>query len=204
MGYLEEFLVLLVLGGLLGIVLAWLNGRLLLRGQGAESMRILGYVFFVVLGVALATVGGFERAYKGLFDELAERMGPAVHQAIVVADLDPARVPVGEVGRMLEVMDQALHREIARQDAAWFLEFLEGWNFSVLLEGGRELARIMQRADTVDIDRVWVIARDTSFGYLFPWAQRAFWVLLALFPFFAWLLWVSVGGSRASSTGEIN
>lgn len=192
MDYLTEILVLLGLGGLGGLVLAWGNNRLFMPREGAESMRTLAYVFFLVLGVALAGVAGIERAYKGLFDDVAERIRPAVHEAIVNAGLDPARVPIGEVGRVLEELDQALQREIERKDAGWFVELLEPWGFSEHLGSGRTFARTLRDVDTVDIDRVLLLARDTSLSYLLPWVGPATWAVLLLFPFFAWLLRVSV------------
>ncbi|NGX14797.1 hypothetical protein [Wenzhouxiangella sp. XN24] len=188
MDYVTESLAILGAGLLLGLVLAWLNNRLLMPRENAESMRTLAYVFFVVLGLALAGLAGVERAYKGLFDDMTERIRPTVHAGMHAAGLDPGRVPVGEVGRMLEVMDQALHREVARQDAEWFLELLEGHEFGAWLENTRLLGRAMQSAGTIDVEQAFLTARDVSFSYFFPWAQRAFWAVLALFPFFALLL----------------
>lgn len=188
MDYVTESLAILGAGLVLGVVLAWLNNRLLMPRENAESMRTLAYVFFVVLGLALAGLAGIERAYKGLFDDMTETIRPTVHAGIHAAGLDPGRVPVGEVGRMLEVMDEALHREVARQDAEWFLELLEGRNFGAWLENTRLLGRAMQSAGTIDVDQAFVTARDVSFSYFFPWAQRAFWAVLVLFPFFALLL----------------
>ncbi len=192
MDYLTEILVLLGLGGLGGLVLAWGNNRLFMPREGAESMRTLAYVFFLVLGLALAGVVGVERAYKGLFDDVAARIRPVVHEGIVSAGLDPARVPIGEVGRVLEAADQALQREIQRKDAGWFVELLEPWGFSEHLGSGRALARALREVDTIDVDRVFLIARDASLGYLLPWISPATWAVLLLFPFFAWLLRVSV------------
>lgn len=188
MDYVTESLAILGAGLLLGVVLAWLNNRLLMPRENAESMRTLAYVFFVVLGLALAGLAGVERAYKGLFDDMTERIRPTVHAGMHAAGLDPGRVPVGEVGRMLEVMDQALHREAARQDAEWFLELLEESNFGPWLKNTRLLGQAIQSAGTIDVEQAFVAARDVSFSYFFPWAQKAFWAVLVLFPFFALLL----------------
>jgi len=188
---LRQFLVLLALGGAGGLVFAWANNRLFMPRAGAESMRSLAYVFFLVLGLALAGVVGIERAYKGLFDDVAERIRPVVDEGLVTVGLDPASVPVGEVGRIFEAMDQALQREIQRKDASWFVELLEPWGFSEHLGHGRALAQVLRDVDTIDVDRVLLLARDASFEYLFPWTGTATWVVLLLFPFFAWLLRVS-------------
>lgn len=188
MDYVTESLAILAAGLLLGIVLAWLNNRLLMPRENAESMRTLAYVFFVVLGLALAGLAGIERAYKGLFDDMTDRIRPTVHAGMHAAGLDPGHVPVDEVGRMLQVMDQALQREVARQDAEWFLEFLKGRKFGAWLENTRLLGRAMQSAGTLDLEQVFVTAREVSFGYFFPWAKQAFWAVLVLFPLFALLL----------------
>lgn len=188
MDYVTEALAILGAGLLLGVVLAWLNNRLLMPKENADSMRTLAYVFFVVLGLVFAGLAGIERAYKGLFDDVTDRIRPTVHAGMHAAGLDPGRVPVGEVGRMLEVMDQALHREVARQDADWFLELLEGSEYGAWLENTRLLGQAMQSAGTIDLEQAFVTARDASFSYFLPWAQRAFWALLVLFPFLALLL----------------
>ena len=188
---LKQFLVLLALGGAGGLVLAWGNNRLFMPREGAESMRTLAYVFFLVLGLALAGVVGIEQAYKGLFDDVAERIRPVVHEGLVTVGLDPASVPVGEVGRVFEEMDKALQREIQRKDAGWFVELLEPWGFSKHLGNGRVLAQALRDVDTIHVDRALLLARDASFGYLFPWTGPATWALLLLFPFFAWLWRVS-------------
>lgn len=193
MGDLKEFLVLLGIGGLGGLVLAWGNNRLFMPRQGAESMRTLAYVFFLVLGLAMAGVAGIERAYKGLFDDVSGRIRPTIQEGLLAAGLDPASLPVGEIGRVLEEMDQALQREIQRKDADWFVELLEPWGFSARLDSGRALARALRGVDTIDVDRVLVLARDASFSHMFPWTGPATWVLLLLFPLFAWLLRVSAG-----------
>lgn len=52
MDYVTESLAILGAGVLLGVVLAWLNNRLLIPRENTESMRMLAYVFFVVLGLA--------------------------------------------------------------------------------------------------------------------------------------------------------
>ncbi len=190
MDYLKEFLVLLALGGLGGVVLAWGNNRLFMPRQ-AESMRALVYISFIIVGLGLAGVAGIERAYKGLFDEMTMEIYGTVNVGLMVVGLDPQHIPVGEAGRVLEEMDRALHRAIERNEADWFIEFLEPWSFSEHLERTRAFARLLRRVDIISIDQVFLLARDASFVYLFPWAGPATWAVLLLFPFLAWLLRVS-------------